>query len=255
MERGVDLEWDDAGVIPEKVYPDTAFVFSKMDEKTVGMVSLTPGEIVLDIGCGRAVCTIHLAVKGGKAIGLDPSRKMLAEAKGHVGESDVSLVRGIGEALPFKKHSLDKVMCKGSLDHFLDPEKTVEEMHHVLKPDGEAIIAIANFESLSCRLGRLWYPIGKRLSFGEKNERQPWQPPPDHTYKFDYQLLKSVVSRHFEVKKTLGISLLWMAPYWGKALALLPRRISAIILAFGDRIARRFPSMSDVIVIKCTPKS
>ena len=149
---------------------------------------------------------------------------------------------------------MDKVVCKGSLDHFLDPERTVVEMLHVLKPEGEAVIAIANFESLGCRLGRIWYPVGKRLPFGEKNERQPWQPPADHTYKFDYPLLRRVVGRHFEVKKSVGISLLWMAPYWGRTLALLPRGISAIILALGDRIARRFPSMSDVIVIKCTPK-
>jgi ubiquinone/menaquinone biosynthesis C-methylase UbiE len=250
----VDLEWDDAGVIPQKLYPDTTFVFTRMEEETIGMVSLVPGEIVLDIGCGRALDAMRLAREGGKAVGLEPSRKMIALARGHIGDGDVSLVRGIGEALPFKKHSLDKVMCKGSLDHFVDPEESVAEMHRVLKPEGEVVIALANFSSLGCRLGRLWYPVGKKLPFGEKDERQPWQPPPDHTYKFDYQLLRRVVAHHFEVKRTMGISLLWQAPFWGKTLALLPRWISQTILALGDRIARRFPSMSDVIVIKCTPK-
>ncbi len=254
MERGVDLEWDDAGVFSGKIYPDTAFVFTRIEEETLGMVSLARGELVLDVGCGRAFDAMRLARDGGKAIGLEPSGKMIAEAKRHVGDGGVSLVRGIGEALPFKRRSIDKVMCKGSLDHFVDPEKTIEEMHHVLKPEGEAVIAIANFASLGCRLGRIWYPIGKRLPFGGKNEKPHWDIPTDHTYKFDYPLLKSMVGRHFEVKKIVGISLLWEAPFWGKTLALLPRRISATMLALGDRIGRRFPSMSDVIVIKCTPK-
>ena len=179
---------------------------------------------------------------------------MIAEARGHVRDGDVSLVRGIGEALPFKRRSIDKVMCKGSLDHFIDPEKTIEEMHRVLKPEGAAVIALANFKSLSCRLGRLWHLIWKRLPFGEKSEKPHWDIPADHTCKFDYPLLKSMVGRYFEVKKTTGISLLWEAPFWGKSLDLLPQRLSAIILALGDRIGRRFPSMSDVIVIKCAPK-
>jgi len=254
MERGVDLEWDDSGVFSGKIYPDTAFVLTRMEEETVGMVSLARGEMVLDIGCGRAFDALRLARDGGKAIGLEPSGKMIAEARRHVGDGSVSLVRGIGEALPFKRRSIDKVMCKGSLDHFIDPEKTIEEMHRVLKPEGAAVIALANFKSLSCRLGRLWHLIWKRLPFGEKSEQPHWDIPADHTCKFDYPLLKSRVGRHFEVKETIGISLLWEAPFWGQALAFLPRRISAIILALGDRIGRRFPSMSDVIVIKCAPK-
>ena len=254
MEQGVDLEWDDAGVFSGKIYPDTAFVFTRIEEETLGMVSLAPGEMVLDIGCGRAFDAMRLAREGGKAIGLEPSRKMIAAARGHTRDGDVSLVRGIGEALPFKRRSMDKVMCKGSLDHFVDPEKTMEEMQKVIKPEGAVVIALANFESLSCRLGRLWYLIWKRLPFGEKGEKLHWDIPADHTYKFDYPLLKSMVGRHFEVKKTIGISLLWEAPFWGQALAFLPRRISAVILAFGDRIGRRFPSMSDVIVIKCAPR-
>ena len=254
METGVDLEWDDAGVFRKKVYPDTAFVFSRMEEETLAMVGLSPGEMVVDIGCGRALDAMRLARAGGKAIGLESSRKMIAEARGLTRDGDVSLVRGIGEALPFKRRSIDKVMCKGSLDHFADPGKTIEEMHRVLKPEGEVVIALANFASLGRRLGKLWHPIGKRIPFGQKNEKPHWDIPADHTYKFDYPLLKSMVGRHFEVKKIRGISLLWEAPFWGKTLTFMPRRISATILALGDRIARRFPAMSDVIVIKGTPK-
>ncbi len=257
MEIKVDLEWGDEGIVPEKVYPDTSFIFTRMGEAILEIVAPCEGERVLDVGCGRAVDALALAKQGGKAIGLEPSAKMLDGAKSYLdenGDSEVALVRGIGEALPFKKHSLDKIMCKGALDHFADPLKTMAEMSQALKPGGKAIIAIANFESLSCRLGKLWYFIAKRFSQQQRDKRHPWQPPPDHTYKFDYPLIREMVSYHFEVRKIRGISLLWTAPYWGNALALLPRWGSSAILALLDRIARQLPSLSDVIIVKLTPR-
>lgn len=252
MESKVDLEWGDEGVVPEKTYPDTDFIFTRMGQVAWGMVAPLKGERVLDVGCGRAADALELAKRGGKAIGLDPSGKMIREAKSCISNSEVDLVRGIGEALPFKRHSLDKIICKGALDHFVDPSKTMEEMAHVLKPKGRAIIAIANFESLSCRLGRAWYPIAKRLKRAT-DERPPWEPPPDHTYRFDYPVLRQLVEHHFDVEETVGVSILWTAPYWGKVLSIVPQGVSTTILALLDWIARRFPSLSDVIIVKLTP--
>ena len=82
MHTKVDLEWDDAGAVPQRLYPDTAFVFSRMERETLGMVCLSQEDTVLDIGCGRALDLLRLAREGGKAIGLEPSRKMIAEARG-----------------------------------------------------------------------------------------------------------------------------------------------------------------------------
>jgi len=254
MKAKVDLDWGDEEVVPEKVYPDTHFLFARMGEVTREMVAPQKGERILDIGCGRAVDAMELAKRSGRAIGLDPSARMMAGAKDYISKGQIDLVRGIGEALPFKRHSMDKIMCKGALDHFADPMKTMEEISHILKPMGEAVIAIANFDSLSFRLGRAWHPIMIRFK-RKKDERPPWEPPPDHTYKFDYPLLRKLVEHHFNVEKSVGVSLLWTAPYWGKTLSILPRRVSAIILALLDKIARPFPSLSDVIVLKLVPKA
>lgn len=257
MELKIDLEWADEGIVPEKVYPDTGFIFIRMPEAMLEMVAPNSGERVLDVGCGRAVDALNIARRGGTAIGLEPSAKMIDGAKDHLNKNrdgEVALVRGIGEALPFKKHSLDKIMCKGALDHFADQRKTMAEMSQALKPGGEAIIAIANFDSLSCRLGKLWYFVAKRFSRQQRDKRHPWQPPPDHTFKYDYSTLQDMASRDFKVVQLRGLSLLWTAPYWGKALAMLPRWGSAAILTLLDRIARLLPWLSDVIIVKLTPR-
>ena len=251
----VDLDWDDAYVVTGVHYLDTDFLFARMTQGTHDMVAPRQGELILDVGCGKAADALQLAEGGGHVVGLDPSGKMLSQARddSRARGKEVALVRGIGEALPFRSSALDKVVCKGALDHFPNPEKSIEEMSRVLKRDGEAVIAIANFESLSCRLGRTWHSVLKRFIKGN-HARTPWELPEDHTYKFDYPVIVSLVQRHFEVKRVLAVSLLWTAPYWGKTISLPPRRVAQRVLSLLDAIARRVPSLSDVIIIKGTPR-
>jgi len=120
---GVDLEWNDDDVVPPQVTPDLVFLFDRMIEATIAKVDPTRGDKVLDVGCGRAVDAIQMARKGGKPVGIEPSRTMLGHSRECVAESGtgVDLVQGIGERLPFKSGSFDWVVCKGALDHFPDP--------------------------------------------------------------------------------------------------------------------------------------
>jgi SAM-dependent methyltransferase len=251
-----DLDWGDEGVVPEIVFPDTMFIFKRMGEVILEMAAPVNGERVLDVGCGRAIDALQFAKSGALAIGLDPSSKMILGAKSFLNDNNgnsVDLVRAIGEAMPFKNRSLDKIICKGALDHFADMPKTMSDMAQTLKPTGSAIIAIANFDSLSCKIGRNWFPIVKKL-YRKQGDRHPWKPPEDHNYKFDCPILKATVADDFKIQKIKGMSLLWTAPYWGKILSLMPKWASNGILKTLDGIASRLPSLADVIIIKITPK-
>jgi ubiquinone/menaquinone biosynthesis C-methylase UbiE len=251
----IDLEWSDDDVVPPVVYPNLEFLFQQMLNLTLEEVAPSNGELILDVGCGKAIDGARLWEKGAKVIGLEPSHIMIARAKEYLSEGNAQIVlaQGIGENLPFKPHSFNKVMCKGALDHFLSPSKTIEEIARVLEPSGEMIISIANFDSLGFRLGKKLYPVTKFLSPSLAKERKPWEPPPDHTYKFDYPFLSSLVKQSFEIKKTKGISLLFGLPLWGSFLSKLPHFVSYAILRILDKLARRFPSLADVILMKCTP--
>jgi SAM-dependent methyltransferase len=253
--KKIDLEWNDDDVVPAVVYPNLDFLFQQMLHLTLKEVDPCRGELILDVGCGRAIDGARLWEKGAKVIGLEPSQVMIARAKEYLSENNarVALARGIGENLPFKPHSFDKVMSKGALDHFFSPSQTMEEIARVLKPGGEMIISIANFDSLGFRLGKKLYPITKFLAPSLAKERKPWELPPDHKYKFDYPFLSSLVKQHFEIKKTKGISLLFGLPLWGSFLSRLPHSISYALLKTLDKLARPFPSLADVILMKCTP--
>jgi SAM-dependent methyltransferase len=252
-----DLEWDDGQLFPEVVYPDAEFLFRRMNEVTLESVNPMEGEMILDIGCGRGIDGVEMAKKGAVVIGLEPSNIMLRHARNHICENGakVSLLRGLGEYLPLQAQSLDKVVCKGALDHFADPSVVVEQMAVVLKPEGKAIIAIANFESFGFKLGRMIWFFRKVCGFEAMEGRMPWEMPPDHTLRFDYSFLKRLVSSHLEVEQATGVSLLFGLPWWGMFLAKLPRSISLAILRSLDKGARYLPSLCDVVVLLCRPKN
>jgi len=129
----IDLDWGDEGVVPPVIHPDTMFIFTEMAKVILDMVQPGDGELVVDVGCGRGVDVMEMAMRGMKAVGLDPSSRMVAGAKQYLdskaeslpsdNNSGAAVVRGLGEALPFKERSLDKIICKGSLDHFADMER------------------------------------------------------------------------------------------------------------------------------------
>jgi ubiquinone/menaquinone biosynthesis C-methylase UbiE len=251
----IDLEWNDDDVVPDVVYPNLDFLFQQMLHLTLREVAPGHGELILDVGCGRAIDGARLSKKGAQVIGLEPSRVMLVRAREYLTENNAEVVlgQGIGENLPFKSHSFDKVMCKGALDHFFSPGKTMEEIARVLKPQGEMIVSIANFNSLGFRVAKRLYPVTKLFSPSLAKDRKPWEIPLDHTYKFDHPSLVSLVKQHFEIKTTKGISLFFGLPLWGSLLSRLPHSVSYTPLKALDKLARPFPSLADVILIRCRP--
>lgn len=97
---------------------------------------LKPGMQVLDVACGPALvtqCARELVGPTGRVFGLDPSIGMLREAqKG----SCTSLVRGIGEQLPFPDASFDFLSMGYALRHVSDLKTAFLEYRRVLKPGG-----------------------------------------------------------------------------------------------------------------------
>lgn len=100
------------------------------------MVSLIGRKgLVLDNGCGVG----HLAnfIPNNSLVGLDISKKMLDNAKSRIH----SLVRGNSQELPFKNDTFDVIICRSLLHHLPEPGKGLGEIHRVLKPGGEVILA------------------------------------------------------------------------------------------------------------------
>jgi ubiquinone/menaquinone biosynthesis C-methylase UbiE len=253
-----DLDWDDKHVVPQVVFPDLQFFFDRLSEATLDAVNPQSGEMVLDVGCGRANDAMDLARRGGSCLGLEPSETMICHAKSEIAKdgTGVALLRGIGEDMPLKSHSFDKVVCKGALDHFPTPERAVKEMARVVKPGGTVIITVANLDCLGFRLGRTFFVRFRKLLRREESIYEKiWQTPFDHTFRFDYKTLNKMVRQHMKVDESIGISLFFASPWWGSVLSKLPRPISRGMLRMLDGVARYIPSLSDGVVLKCSLRS
>ncbi|NIV34926.1 MAG: methyltransferase domain-containing protein, partial [Anaerolineae bacterium] len=179
---------------------------------------------ILDVGCGTAKEIIQLSQGGWEAWGLDASDRMLAIAGDDARQQEVTvaLVRALGERLPFRDSSFDRLICKASLDHFAHPDAFIREAARVLKPEGRAIIAVTNYESLSCRLGRWLYPLLLRCRWMSRAERPYWEIPDHHTFRGHYDRITRLGDGWLKLRKCFGVSLLWLFPGWGRFLAKLP---------------------------------
>ncbi len=126
-----------------------------------------PGDSVLDVACGGGYLLMEAERSGLEAHGIDIAQAAIDRAQRFA--PSAKLVRGDAEALPYPDASFDVVTCLGSLEHFLDPPKALEEMRRVLKPDGRAVVVVPN-QWFAYDVARGWIE-GKGLWHGQESER------------------------------------------------------------------------------------
>ena len=101
--------------------------------------ALTQKDAVLDLGCGRGATVNYLYEKYRIiAVGIDPSEKLIEEAKSRVGYGAFFL--GKGEQLPFEKKSFNCVFAECTLS-LMDVDSAVKQVYRVLKEDGWFVIS------------------------------------------------------------------------------------------------------------------
>ena len=117
-----------------------AQVLPKMDIK--------PGMQTLELGCGTGWATrvLAAAAPGAGAVGLDVSKEMIAKAEDlHDLTSRARYEHGTFEEVDFPDGKFDRVFSMEALYYAVDLERSVAEIHRVLKPGGEAHVVINRF--------------------------------------------------------------------------------------------------------------
>ena len=232
---------------------DSRFLSRRLDEALL-REGATAGGRTLDVACGSGRLVARLWERGTEGWGLEPSREMLGISRWLFPAQQMNLVRSVAEVLPFRDGTFDRLICQGSLDHFAYPHAFMEEAARVLKSNGRLVIALANYESLSCRLGRLVHRLGrKRLTQPGERTRSYWEPPPDHHHKGEPAFVRRLGGKQLRLERWFGVSLLWLLEgwgewRWGRWLDEIPHALAHAFLVTLDRIAYRLPVIADVIV-------
>ena len=248
----LDKTWDDEGVFPDKLPRDLGFLVERMTDETLQAIDLESGERVLDVGCGRGLDLLSLKANRATLFGFDCSRVMINIARENFESQGIPtrLAFGSAENLPYKDQSFDKVFCKGAIDHFYDPGRALSEMVRTLKPGGQLIVSLANYNNLGFRIGKFCHRIYQAIRGKEFPPPHYWDKPDDHVYEFDHSFLLTLLPAGVRINKYFGLSMLYHVPRWGRFLGVIPERMARRILKILDRISRSFPVLADVVVVR-----
>lgn len=245
-------------VIPTGTTRDSEFLFDRMTEVTLARTRPGPGRRILDVATGLGQDAAQLAARGASCVGVEPSKRMSQLARIAANSADgprPAFVRGWGDALPFASDSFDAALCKGSLDHFDRPRAALAEMARVTRPEGRVVVAIANFESASCRISRArdgfredW--LAREIPRG----RRHYDVPHDHFTRYQLGLMREQLGEVVEIDCVEGISMAWGLPGWSRVVERLPGFVADAALQALDGVAGRLPALADVVVLAGPPR-
>ena len=108
---------------------------------------LTPGKIVLDLGCGPGNLTVRLAEKvapQGRVVGVDPDAERIKIAQERYGgETNVTFVVGSDAEFPEIRTKTYDVIYSNIVFHWIkDKQEAFKAIYDSLKPGGTLVVAV-----------------------------------------------------------------------------------------------------------------
>lgn len=110
----------------------------------------SPGEFVIDVGCGSGVVTAHLGRRGAVAIGIDANPRAIEFARGRFGSDSVRFRLGLVDDSFSVEAPVDKVYCLEVIEHIYRPQALamLRRFREVLRPGGRLFLTTPNYRSL-----------------------------------------------------------------------------------------------------------
>jgi SAM-dependent methyltransferase len=108
----------------------------------LAMLSIEPGDRVLDVACGPGNFTRDFAAAAseGLVVGIDASTPMLDVAVRDTDDANVVYLRGDARVLPFRDGSFDAICCFAALYLIEEPMRALAEIVRVLAPGGRVAL-------------------------------------------------------------------------------------------------------------------
>jgi SAM-dependent methyltransferase len=104
---------------------------------------------ILDLGCGTGRFSEGLANRfSARVVAVDPSEKMLEQARRKRRLDRVHYERGTAEAIPLLDGAVDMIFMSMSFHHFHDRARAAQECRRVLRADGTVVVRTGTREQI-----------------------------------------------------------------------------------------------------------
>ena len=156
---------------------------------------------LLDVGCGGGRDVVVFARDGFEVTAIDFSSGMLAEAEKRMKKEKIKVkfVQADAIHLPFADASFDYVWCCNVISTIVGKEnrqQAFDELYRVLKPGGEAVIAV-------------WNKLQKKFLFKPQEMELSWKAGNEivmrtYAHFFPWQLKRCLHKAGFSIVKNVG---------------------------------------------------
>jgi ubiquinone/menaquinone biosynthesis C-methylase UbiE len=143
---------------PGTVSPDAlrrlARLTRRLKRRIATLLELSPGQRVLDVGCGTGADAAAVGGKlgpAGRAFGIDYDATMIRDARQAVAgrPSTPCLLVADAAAVPYRAACFDACYSERVFQHVARPSAVIAEMVRVTRPGGRIVIADTDWASLS----------------------------------------------------------------------------------------------------------
>ncbi len=120
---------------------------STFKRQLVAQAKISPGQKVLDVGCGTATLTLRIKQMhpDAEVLGIDADPTILQRAQEKLARTGLKIIldRGMSYQLPYADATFDRVLSSLLFHHLTRQHKieTLKEIHRVLRPRGQLHIA------------------------------------------------------------------------------------------------------------------
>jgi arsenite methyltransferase len=119
--------------------------------ETIKQLALSPGERVLDVGCGPGFLCESMAATvggGGAVIGIDISNDLIALCRSRNPPPSLSYAVGDATQIAEPDASFDVVVSTQVAEYVPDVDRVLAEAFRVLKPGGRAVLVATDWDAV-----------------------------------------------------------------------------------------------------------
>lgn len=111
-----------------KDYNQTRQPDGRIVDELIGLLSLSKGSTIADVGAGTGNYSLAIAQKGYRVIAIEPSTVMQSQAQDH---PNLSWIKAEAENIPLSDSTVDGVVVMLALHHFSNLEQGIREINRI----------------------------------------------------------------------------------------------------------------------------